>query len=56
MAEGADGAVGGGGGAVVGAESVARTTTARTSVGTRRWVPVRECLARSEESGRDTTV
>lgn len=43
------------GAADVGAGSVAGTTTARTSVCTRRLVPVCGYLARNEESGTGTT-
>ena len=47
MAEGSNGVADRGVGGAVGAGSVAETTTARTSAGTRRWVPVCGCQARN---------
>ena len=56
VAEGSNGVADrGAGGGAAGAGSVAETTTARTSDGTRRWVPVRGCQARNEESGTGMT-
>ena len=56
MVEGSNGAADrGAGGGAAGAGSVAETTTARTSAGTRRWVPVCGCQALNEESGTGMT-
>ena len=51
MAEGSNGAADRGAGGAAGAGSVVETTTARTSAGTLRLVPVCGCQARNEESG-----
>ena len=55
MAEGSNGVADRGAGGAAGAGSVAMTTTARTSAGTRHWVPVCGCQARNEESGTGMT-